>query len=298
MMQMIFSSTLWLAVLAGFAWLSAGAQEPGDLPHLDEALAGPLQKLAADSNRAWVYVPADAGLGTNRQVWTWPINLSCVGMASDGYQAVLVAPDKLLTCAHYGGEKDQTILFHDTNGVPWVAKVARVVNVSGDLCLSILSNRAPASIRLPAVFPPDAPEYLPHGDWTGLPAFWLHKNGIHGVPGGTIQYEPVFQYVQAHAASGQNAWMQLRHNGWGPFGNGSSATGGDSGSPAFMDFSNTPVVLFATTAPGDATGEFISDPAIFSAMATKGLTNQMNILDLRGFHRYAGDALLVNPPGD
>ena len=288
-MRTIFSCGFWILLAAWAVQWPAVGEETDQGPRLDEVLRGSLQELAGTTNRTWHYDAGAVGLGTNTLVWTWPINLSCVGIASDGYQAVLVSPDKLLTCAHYGGEKGQTVRFQDTNGVPWVAHVARVVNVSGDLCLSILSNSAPPSIELPALFPPEAPEYLPGHDWTGLPAFWLHRNGIHGLPGGTIQYDPVSRYIKARGEGGLGAWMQVRHDGWGPFGNGSSATGGDSGSPAFMDFSNTPVVLFAATAPGDATGEFISDSGVFSAMVNDGLTNGMKFLDLHAFHRYEGD---------
>jgi hypothetical protein len=80
--------------------------------------------------------------------------------------------------------------------------------------------------------------------------------------------------------------MWVWHNGFGPFGNGASATGGDSGSPAFMMFSNTPVLLFAATTPGDAAGMFVSGPINFAALAAAGYTNGMHILDLSGFKKY------------
>ena len=249
-------------------------------PQLAQVLSLNIRQLAVKPGKTWNYVPGATGLGTNTSVWTWPVNLSCVGQASDAYQATLIAPDKLLTCAHYGAEAGKTVQFHDTNGVAWTGQVAKVVNVVGDLCISYLSNAAPASIVIPAILPPDATNYLPGHSLVGLPAFWLHRNL------GTIQYDPVTAVAEVNSIGGFGAWMQVRHDGFGPYGNGTSATGGDSGSPAFMMFSNTPVLLFAATAPGDAAGLFVSGPTNFTALAAGGYTNGMNILDLRGFQKY------------
>ncbi len=255
-------------------------------PRLDQVLINNLMALAAEGNKTWNYVPADAGLGTNQAVWTWPVNLSCVGIASDFYQATLIAPDKLLTCGHYGGEAGKSVLFHDTNGIPWTGHVARVVHVAGDLCISYLSNSAPSSIVIPAIFPPDFADYLPDHSLRGLPAFWLHRNGANGSVGGTIQFDPVAVVGDFNGTGGFGTWMCVRHNSFGPFGNGASASGGDSGSPAFMVFSNTPVLLFAATAPGDAAGLFVSGAKNFPALAAAGCTNGMKILDLRNFKKF------------
>jgi hypothetical protein len=253
---------------------------------LDQVLSTRLNALAVAPGKTWNYVPGATGLGTNQAVWTWPVNLSCVGIASDFYQATLIAPDKLLTCGHYGGEAGQTVQFHDTNGVPWTGHVARVVKVTGDLCLAYLSNAAPASIVIPAILPPDVADYLPSHSLRGLPAFWLHRNGSPGSAGGTIQYDPVAQVGDFNGPGGFGTWLSVCHNGFGPYGHGTSASGGDSGSPAFLVFSNTPVLLFAATVPGDAAGLFVSGEKNFPALAAAGGTNGMHILDLRRFKKF------------
>lgn len=253
---------------------------------LDEVLSSTINTRASARGKKWNYPPFATSLGINHAVWTWPVNLSCVGMASDSYQATLIAPDKLLTCGHYAGEQGKSVQFHDTNGKLWTGYVSNVVYVVADMCISLLSNAAPASIVIPAILPPDVTDYLPNHSLVGLPAFWVHKNGANGSNGGTIQYDPVVQVAEANGFGGRGTWMWVRHNGFGPFGNGASATGGDSGSPAFMMFSNTPVLLFAATTPGDAAGMFVSGPLNFAALAAGGYTNGMNILDLRGFKKY------------
>jgi hypothetical protein len=253
---------------------------------LDEVLSSTINTRASARGKQWNYPPFATSLGINHAVWTWPVNLSCVGMASDSYQATLIAPDKLLTCGHYAGEQGKSVQFHDTNGKLWTGYVSNVVYVVADMCISLLSNAAPASIVIPAILPPDVTDYLPNHSLVGLPAFWVHKNGANGSNGGTIQYDPVVQVAEANGFGGRGTWMWVRHNGFGPFGNGASATGGDSGSPAFMMFSNTPVLLFAATTPGDAAGMFVSGPLNFAALAAGGYTNGMNILDLRGFKKY------------
>ena len=269
-----------------FRMIASEAGNSGAQPRLDQVLSINLNALAATPGKTWNYVPGATGLGTNQAVWTWPVNLSCVGIASDFYQATLIAPDKLLTCGHYGGEAGKIVQFHDTNGVPWTGHVARVVNVAGDLCISYLSNAAPVSIVIPAILPPDVADYLPSHSLRGLPAFWLHRNGTNGSVGGTIQFDPVAQVGDFNGTGGFGTWMSVRHNGFGPYGNGTSATGGDSGSPVFMVFSNAPVLLFAATAPGDAAGLFVSGSKNFPALAAMGCTNGLNLLDLRSFKRF------------
>jgi len=266
--------------------IASEAGNSGAQPRLDQVLSINLNALAATPGKTWNYVPGATGLGTNQAVWTWPVNLSCVGIASDFYQATLIAPDKLLTCGHYGGEAGKIVQFHDTNGVPWTGHVARVVNVAGDLCISYLSNAAPVSIVIPAILPPDVADYLPSHSLRGLPAFFVHRNGTNGSVGGTIQYDPVAQVGDFNGTGGFGTWMSVRHNGFGPYGNGTSATGGDSGSPVFMVFSNAPVLLFAATAPGDAAGLFVSGSKNFPALAAMGCTNGLNLLDLRSFKRF------------
>jgi hypothetical protein len=231
--------------------------------------------LAGSTNKTGSYDPHNSNLGTNSAVWTWPVNLSCVGHASDGYQAVLVASNQLLVCAHYGGEAGQTVTFHDTNGVPWTGVVTKVINVIGDMDIAELSNAAPASIVIPAVLPPDYTNYIAGHSLLGMPAFWLHGNSGH------LDFAPVAEVTDA-SWYGYGTWMDLLHDGHGLY-SGTPATGGDSGSPAFMTLNNRPVLLFATTVSGDSGGMFISGLTNWNSLAALGLTNGMNILDLSGY---------------
>jgi hypothetical protein len=241
--------------------------------------------LAGSTNKTASYDPSIASLGTNSAVWTWPINLSCVGCASDGYQSVLIASNKLLVCAHYGGEAGQTVTFHDTNGVAWVAVVSNVINVIADMDVAELSNAAPASIVIPKVLPPDFTNYIAGHSLLGMPAFWLHKNTAH------IDYAPVAEVVDADWY-GYGTWMDLLNDGYG-YG-GTPVTGGDSGSPAFMSLSNNPILLFATTLTPDAAGMFVSGLTNWNSLAALGLNHGMNILDLSGCPLQSS----VPPPAD
>jgi hypothetical protein len=228
--------------------------------------------MASSTNKTASYNPNSANLGTNSAVWPWPVNLSCVGYASDGYQAVLIASNMLLVCNHYGGEARQTVIFHDTDGVAWVGVVTNVINVIGDMDIAELSNAAPASIVIPYVLPPDYTNYIAGHSLFGMPAFWLHKNTAH------IDYAPVIEVADTNLY-GYGTWMALLHDGYGLY-SGTTATGGDSGSPAFMSWSNNPVLLFATTLTGDSAGMFVSGPTNWNSLTALGLTNGMKILDL------------------
>jgi hypothetical protein len=233
--------------------------------------------LASSTNRTASYEPLNSNLGTNSAVWTWPVNLSCVGRASDYYQAVLIASNELLTCAHDNGEVGQTVTFHDTNGVSWVGVVTNVIDAVSDLDISQLSNSAPASIVIPHVLPPDYASYIAGNSLLGMPAFWVHGKA------GTIDYAPVAFVGVADLFGGQSGtWIQLIHNGYGAY-SGTSAVGGDSGDPGFMSLSNNPILLFALDLSPDSGGMFVSGQLNWYWLSTMGLTNGWNILDLSGY---------------
>ena len=236
---------------------------------------GTYEKAGQTNNRTASYNPNASNLGTNTAVWTWPINLSCVGYSSSGFQSVLIASNELLACGHYGGEAGQTVTFHDTNGVPWVAVVTNTFHPIADLVIAQLSNAAPASIVIPYVLPPDYTNYLAGGHTLlGMPAFWLHKNTGH------IDYAPIAD-LGDYGWYGYGTWVRLNHANYGF--SGSSATGGDSGAPAFLSWSNCPVLMFATTLSGDARGLFVSGLTNWNALAALGLTNGLKVLDLSGY---------------
>jgi hypothetical protein len=204
-----------------------------------------------------------------------------VGYASDGYQSVLITSNELLTCGHMGGEFGQTVMFHDTNGRPWTAVVTNVVTVLADMRIAQLSNAAPASIKIPWVLPPNYTNYFTNHSLVGFPAFWCHKNTDH------LEYTPIVGCMNISLMGGFGTWMRVRHNGYGPFGNGTSATGGDSASPSFMIYNGEPVLLFAASTGSDAAGLFISGKTNWTALAASAVgTNGLRILDLSGYPTY------------
>jgi len=247
----------------------------GGAQSLTNDLSATINTLALNTNATWSYNPYLPNLGTNTAVWTWPVNFSCVGIANSGFQAVLLTSNEILTCNHIGGLGGNSIVFYDTNGVQWTAWVSNVVNVTSDMDISQLSNSAPASIVIPYVLPPNYTNYLPSYSIQGLPALWLHKNTSH------IEYAPVSASFEDNGE-----WAAVYHNGYGPFGNGSSGTSGDSGSPAFLIWKNSPVLLFAATYANDAEGMFISGTSNWNAIVNSIGTNGFNVLNLGGYQLF------------
>lgn len=254
---------------------------------LTNDLSSNINTLALNTNATWSYNPYLPNLGTNAGVWTWPVNLSCVGIAASGFQAVLITKNEILSCVHFGGDSGQSITFYDTNGVEWTAWVSNVVNTIGDMDVAQLSNSAPDTIVIPYVLPPGFTNYVPSHTVLGLPAFWLHKNTSQ------IEYAP----IDVYAEEGQE-FVYVQHNGFGPFGHGSSATSGDSGSPAFMIWKNSPVLLFASTWPGDAGGLFVSGPNNWTAILNSVGTNGFNVLNLSGYQFFGDTNQIPSPPAN
>lgn len=265
-----------------------GAINPFEMGTLGHDLFEGTYGLASSTNKTGSFEPNLPNLGTDTAVWTWPINLSCVGYSSDKYESVLIANDKLLTCAHYGGERGQTVTFHDTNGMVWVGVVTNVVNIIADMDIAELSNAAPPSIIIPYVLPPNYTNYISGNSLQGMPAFWLHKNTAH------IDYAPVNAVMEVNWY-GYGTWMRSLHNGYGSY-SGTLATGGDSGSPAFLSLNDKPILLFATTLSGDAAGMFVSGQTNWNSLAASGLTNGMKILDLAGYPLQPPVLSTLTPP--
>ena len=253
---------------------------------LTNDLSANINAQAMNTNATWSYNPYLPNLATNTDVWTRPANLSCVGMANSVFQAVLLTSNEILSCNHIGGLGGNTVLFYDTNGVPWTAWVSNVVSVVGDLDIARLSNGAPASIGIPYVLSPDYTNYLPSHSIIGLPAFWLHRNTAH------LEYAP----VRNSFVNNGSEWVSIGHNGYGPFGNGSSATPGDSGGPAFLLWKDSPVLLFATTYGNDAEGMFISGASNWTAVAKVIGTNGFKVLDLSRYPFFGDTNQPPAPP--
>lgn len=258
--------------------LAVSGQEPITRVPADlrSDLTTDLHALASQDYKTWNFIPNAHDLGMNRSVWTWPVNLSCLGYSSGGFQAVLLSPTKILTCGHFF--LGNTVTFTQTNGAAWTAVITNRVQVIGDMVVAQLSNRAPPAIVLPCVLPPDYTNYITGHNLAGIPAFWAHKNTAR------LEYAPIVSCADNNFL-GFGTWLRIGHDGYGHFGKGSSATGGDSGSTAFAVWKNQPVLLFATTLRGDAAGLFISGATNWNALAHAVGTNDLRIISMHEYRR-------------
>jgi hypothetical protein len=254
--------------------------------------------LATNTSRTWDYEPLD--VATNRNVWTWPVNLSWLGKSSmANFQATLITSNTIVLPTHaIGAYVGQTLSFMDTNGVVWSTVCTNSVVIVDDVTIGLLRDALPPSVVPIWVLPPDFINYISPpqlGDLHGLPCVWMRVNPGSDTnhPGSsTIQLSSV--YVAGYT-SPNNISISCKAALTGPFGFGDWASSGDSGSPCFMLYNNLPVLLFTahngypgTGAPegyGGAQGPFFSDSAVWSALAARGLTNGLQTLDLSGLKR-------------
>jgi hypothetical protein len=251
-----------------------------------------LFSLSTNASRTMAFAPANGNqavntlwLATNSTLWTWPVNLSCVGFApnigTSGNLMVLIAPNLVYFANHLAGVIGTNISFHDASGASWTGMITNEIHLSGDMALGILRDPAPTSIVLPYILPPDAATNFPGGGTCLLPAFWLHNNQAriefvftrlaHLEAQAGIVYEPFLNVSTITRSS--------------PFA-GTPATVGDSSSPLFTLYRNHLIFLGTTTSGGshgqlgiDYVGGFsyISGPDNFAAWQRSGLTNGVNI---------------------
>jgi hypothetical protein len=209
-------------------------------------------------------------IATNRQLWTWPLNLSCVGKGLDdgGYQHVLLSSNCVLMNCHYNPSVGERVQFTDTNGNPQVGYVSNLISLC-DMTIAQMSNGYPSSVVPPSIFPANWTNKLSGKTPIGLPVFWCHKNTT------TIEYAVVNQWSPSNnppaITMGLNCSTKYPRGG-------NSATGGDSGSPAFMSFDGSPVLLFTVTSP--TAGCMVSDPQRFSLVTNSA---SVRIVDLSSY---------------
>ena len=251
-----------------------------------------LYRLSTNTGRTMAFAPANGNqavntlwLATNSALWTWPVNLSCVGFATNigtsGNLMVLIAPNLVYFANHLSGVIGTNIIFHDANGASWAETITNEIHFPGDMALGILRDPAPASIVLPYILPPDAVTNFPGGSLRKVPAFWLHNNKAR-IESGYISATP--EYAPAGVSAGSFVNVELAD---GPFA-GTPATVGDSSSPLFTLYKDHLIILGTATFGGGGRGfmgfgslgsfSYISGHSNFLAWQRSGLTNGVRIL--------------------
>ena len=246
-------------------------------PSLQNDITTNLNGLAADSGTQ-SYIPSVPNLGTNQLVWTWPVNLSCVGVGNEGYQHVLLAPNCILLNVHYGPTTNLLISFMDTNGIPYVAGITGLVYSSNDMVLGMMSSNMPATFVFPLVFPPGFTNNLSGHTPLGLPCVWAHKNANQLEAG-------VINFWQPGGTGEYLVSMEFNYSTNYPKG-GIAPSAGDSGSPTFFIIHNNPVLLGAmtlTTAAFCCVSDGINWNVITNAL---GGTNTLRIINLAAYPNF------------
>jgi hypothetical protein len=207
-------------------------------------------------------------LGTNQAPWSWPYNLSCVGLTAAAYQECLIAPNAVVTVPDH--DDGGSITFTDTNGVRFTA---RFISTNTVFSFTIMGNTVSMGINiLESNMPPSVvtPWVLPPGNYSNILAncqgFWVHKNTI------------TIDYAQTSTSDGNYYAPELamRQGGINRF-NGTSPSGGDSGSPSFMVVNNN-LVYIQSVADTVWDGILISDRAVMAAVSAVVNTNTMKII--------------------
>ncbi len=259
-------------------------------PTLSDVLSSNLFSLANNTNATWDFTSYN--FGTNSALWTWPINLSCVGRIqnpSGNYCATLISENEAVYAGHVCGYNPSAfngyaVAFMDTNGNQFTAFVSNSVAVYEDMYVAIFSNSLPATISVPMILPTNYPAYFSNHNLVGLPAIWPRNDS------GTMQLMGVFTSPQG-SEYGTSIGSQMGIYGWtpqslnSPWSQGYMPQGGDSSGPTFLVFGNQPVFLFALHT-GSSTGPSPSDPVYWSALSAAGLASGLQMLNLSGFRQF------------
>lgn len=226
----------------------------------------------------WGYNPSQADLGTNSNVWTYPPSLSCVGITAAGYQTCLISPTVVLGNNHIGGVYiGNTVTFTDVNGVKRVGTFSSTTPGPNDFLIATLSSPMPSSVVPASILPVYATNNV--SSWLGLFTVWAHKNTAHMDLAYVASYPNNFIYNGGNGMFCSNARTNI-------FGNEIGATGGDSGSPCFFMLTNTTIVAFTATSPGDVAGDFITDGTYWTWLTNNVPIATLNIVNLSGYPTY------------
>lgn len=231
----------------------------------------------------WPYNPNLSDLGTNLIVWTYPGLLSCVGFTSGARPTTLIAPNVTLWNNHYFGDWTNavtgiptTATFTDTNGVRRTARYINAIAGPNDFAIGILeSNLTSAVVPAYVLFVTVSNNIT---SWLGVQTFVAHKNTAHMDLANTVLY-PATIFNGAPGMVLVNARTNI-------FGNEQGATSGDSGSPSFVCWGVTNIVIFATTQSGDFAGDPVFDPLYWGFLAANINTNILSIINLSGLPTF------------
>ena len=231
-------------------------------PSLVADMANSVNTKAVSTNTA-SYSPL--GVATNISDWTYPYNFSSVGITASGFQSVLIAPNAVISFAHFGGVGTYFIAM-GTDGVTYTNYVAASYSTN-DLVLAVLSNSFPSTVVVPFVMPPEYTNYVPA--LGGVPAIWLHNVTR------TIDYiklsnvtTPGFQGSTIHFTTSTND----------PHGTGIYPSSGDSGSPNYILVDGIAVLVGCV---GDTGGGscFMSCPAYYQFITNHIAQSSLKLFD-------------------
>ena len=199
----------------------------------------------------WIWKASGGGgfnLATNQNVWTWPVNLSCVGQWVGMYEAVLLTPSVALGNSHFSPQA--SLWFCGSGGIMHTSNVAELAS-DGDIMLYTLASPMPSDVTPCWVFGPDLPNRTPDGTCDGLVGVWPHNNN------GKMDMVYLFGSVNSGSLGGPAISFAVASTN--SFGNDTQpASGGDSGAPVIVIVSNLPVVVGTLTSPSELTD--ISNP--------------------------------------
>lgn len=214
-------------------------------------------------------------LCTNRNVWTWPAQLSFIGVdVPAGFSHPLIAPNFIVANAHYGAQSwtsAELFRYHDTNGVQHDIPFTGMHFILGDLVLCQLASNA-TGVVLPSILPPDYTNYFAGHNPSGLDLFWFHHNAA------------AVEHCQLNSffPSGSGATLETVTGHYSPtFAKGGSGpTVGDSGSPVMTFINGQVVLLFCQTDGGGCgVGDLIFYTNIVNYCPPK-------LVDLAGYERF------------
>lgn len=268
--------TLQVLVVNGFPAGSLGAEIQS------EYLA-----LATNSGVVNTYTPSPSNLPSKTSLWTWPIDLTCVGVGSWGFQTVLISSNLLLANNHYDfcGQtfnSNAFVIFTETNGTITHTNYVQSVFCHGPgggnndpMEIVLLQSNVDAHIKPAWVFPENVTNYFVNHAFggAGIGVIFPHKNT------GTVD-----QRITTGVSPYDNITLGTHTYDSLPF-PGSDPTGGDSGTPFLTVLSNKPVLLFALTSP-IGNGNWISSAQAWFWMMTNGTSNSLNQINISAFPTY------------
>lgn len=236
--------------------------------------------LAANTNNTASYTPSTTTLGSNTLVWTYPMDLSCIGYGTWGGQTVLVGSNLCVGNAHLdtnsGGcgviyNPSGSVSFTGTNGVSHAYQIATVIcGGPDDVELFTLVSAVDIGINPAWVFPASVTNNFIGHTVTNLPIIYPHQNTTH---------------LDARIISDFNGLQMDTGIFTGQFFAGIQPTSGDSGSPLFTVV-NGKTILLLTLHLANGQGDFVSSQPVWNFMNSNNVISELKQIDLSGFNTY------------